>query len=122
MKYNKLISKYLTKRNNNAQVVVAVVAGLAVGAVLSILFAPESGAETRNAIGDRAKGLGNGVKNSLASLKDRLMGTEMEDTNKPTAEVPHFTHTTTKRRKSDIKDLVSEAHHQGDHHTEQSIG
>lgn len=122
MKYSKLFSKYLTKRNNNAQVVVAVVAGLAAGAILSILFAPESGSGTRAAIGDKAKGIGGGLKNSFASLKDRLMGAEVVETAKPTSEVPHFTHTPTKRRKSDIKNLVSEAHHQGDQHTEQSIG
>lgn len=99
MRYSKLISKYLTKRNNNAQVVVAVVAGLAAGAILSILFAPESGADTRSAIGDKAKGVGGGLRNSFASLKDRLMGTVAEETSKSAPEVPHFAHTPTKRRK-----------------------
>jgi gas vesicle protein len=121
MRYSKLISKYLTKRNNNAQVVVAVVAGLAAGAILSILFAPESGSDTRSAIGNKAKGIGGGLKNSFTSLKDRLMGNVSEETAQPAPEVPHFKHTPTKRRKSDIKDLVSEAHQQGDQHTEQAI-
>jgi len=48
MKYGKIIEKLLThKSNNKAQIAVALVAGLAAGAVVSILFAPDNGAGTR---------------------------------------------------------------------------
>ncbi|TCC94487.1 YtxH domain-containing protein [Pedobacter frigiditerrae] len=121
MKYGKIISKILNRRdNNNGMVAVALVAGLAAGAVISILFAPESGADTRRAIGDKAKGLGNGIKDSYSSLKDRVFGVDEVVEPAVAPEVPHFVHTTQKRKKSDIKELINEFHN-GEHHNEQPI-
>lgn len=121
MKYKKIIESFLSKgtSNNNAQVAVALVAGLAAGAVISILFAPQKGSDVRNGIAGKAKNLGDCVKDSFASLRTRLMGNEQEEAIQ-TPEIPHFTHTATKRPKSAIKTLISEAHHNGQH-TEQSI-
>ncbi len=121
MKYGKIISKILNRRdNNNGMVAVALVAGLAAGAVISILFAPESGTDTRRAIGDKAKGLGNGIRNSYDSLKDRVFGVDEVIEPAVATEVPHFVHTTQKRKKSDIKELINEFHN-GEHHNEQPI-
>jgi len=117
MKYGKLIKGIFAQRsNNNAEVAIAIVAGLAAGAVISILFAPASGSDIRHGIADQAKGLGNGIKDKYTSLKDRVVGNrEIEEAVEP--EVPHFVHTTAKKRKSDIKDLIHEAH--TGEHTEQ---
>ncbi|WP_316768771.1 YtxH domain-containing protein [Pedobacter frigiditerrae] len=121
MKYGKIISKVLNRReSNNGMVAVALIAGLAAGAVISILFAPESGADTRKAIGDKAKGLGDGIKNSYGSLKDRVFGADEVIEPAVAPEVPHFVHTTQKRKKSDIKELINEFHN-GEHHNEQPI-
>lgn len=121
MKYGKIISKILNRReNNNGMVAVALVAGLAAGAVISILFAPESGADTRRAIGNKAKGLGNGIKDSYSSLKDRVFGVDEIVEPDVAPEIPHFVHTTPKRKKSDIKELINEFHN-GEHHNEQPI-
>lgn len=104
MKYGKLIGKILAqKSNNNAQVAVAIVAGLAAGAVISVLFAPKKGTETRKLIGNTAKNAGDGLKNTYASLKDKIVNTKAEDIIlKPkTRSVP-------KKRKSINKELIAE--------------
>ena len=71
MKYGKLISKLTKRSNNNGYVAVALVAGLAAGAILSILFAPESGEDTRKLIRDKAKGIGDNAKDKFAALKNK---------------------------------------------------
>ncbi len=110
MKYSKLISKCFTHKSNTGHVLVAVAAGLAVGAVFSILFAPASGADTRGAISSKAKGISDGAKDKYTALRNKIMGV-VEEVEAAEAEVPHFKHTPVKKRKSDIKDIVSEAHH-----------
>ncbi|TKC04736.1 YtxH domain-containing protein [Pedobacter polaris] len=117
MKYRKLLSS-LTRRSNSGYVAVALVAGLAAGAILSILFAPESGEDTRRLISDKAKGLGNNAKDKYTALKNKLTGHDMEEEDAVAPEVPHFTHTTTKRRKSDIKDIIHDSHVEGQHNEE----
>ena len=118
MKYSKLLTKIFAKKSDHtAQVVVAVAAGLAVGAVISILFAPKKGADTRNLIGDSATRFGSGIRDQYTSLKNRVIGNqEIEEAVAP--EVPHFTHKVPKKRKSDIKELIEEAHHHesAEHH------
>lgn len=54
----------LKQKSNNGQVAVALVAGLALGAVLSILFAPKKGSVTRRFIGNKSK-------HAYTSLKDK---------------------------------------------------
>jgi gas vesicle protein len=116
MKYNRLIQNFLSQRSNSnsGQVAVALVAGLAAGAIISILFAPSKGSTMRNNIADKAKNLSNDVRDGYLAYKDRLFGHDAAVEEDVTPEVPHFTHTVTKKRKSDIKQLITEAHQDGE--------
>lgn len=60
--------------NDNTKVVVALLAGLAAGAALGILFAPEKGTETRDKLTESLKKLGDSIKDSAASEIDTLIG------------------------------------------------
>ena len=113
MNYGKLIDKILSRRSNqnNAQIAVALVAGLAAGAVISILLAPDKGSATRRGLANRTRNIGGSLRDSYTSLKNRIVGREEEEIEAVAPEVPHFTHHVVKKRKSDIKDLISEAHH-----------
>ena len=60
--------------------VVGLLAGLAAGTVLGILFAPEKGDETRDKLSQSLKDLGDSIKdkaadeiNNLSSLKDKVV-------------------------------------------------
>ena len=110
MKYAKLISKLTKKSDNSGYVAVAMVAGLAAGAILSLLFAPESGAGTRKLIGDKAKDLCNNSKEKYTALKNKITGANLELEDEVAPEIPHFVNTVPKKRKSDIADIVHEAH------------
>ena len=60
--------------NDNTKVVVALLAGLAAGAALGILFAPEKGTETRDKLTDSLKKLGDSIKETAANEIDNLVG------------------------------------------------
>lgn len=63
----------LTNRNSDSSLpVVALLTGLAVGAVLGVLFAPKSGEDTRNTIADKAKDLKDNAKDKLQAVKNRF--------------------------------------------------
>ena len=120
MKYKKLVANIFAQNaKNNAQVGFALVAGLAVGAALAILFAPESGTDTRRGISNRARNLGEDAKDLYGSLRSRLVGSsdapEADD-----REVQPVSRSNVKKPKSDIKELIHEAHVNGAH-TEQNI-
>ena len=66
--------------NDNSKVVVALLAGLAAGAALGILFSPEKGSETRDKLNDALKNLGDSIKDraaeeidNLSALKDKIV-------------------------------------------------
>jgi gas vesicle protein len=48
--------------SDNTKVVAALLAGLAAGAALGILFAPEKGSDTRDKLNDSLKDLGDAIK------------------------------------------------------------
>lgn len=77
MNYKKLISGRSSimpsyKTSDTSGAMVALLTGLAVGAVLGVLFAPDSGKRTREQISDKALGLTDNVKDGLAALKEQL--------------------------------------------------
>lgn len=76
MNYRKLMTNRLSNLSCNSQdkstAAIALLAGLAVGAVLGILFAPDSGKKTRERISDKALDLADNAKDGLYSLKDKI--------------------------------------------------
>lgn len=63
--------------SDNTKVVVALLAGLAAGAALGILFAPDAGTETRDKLSESLKNLGDSIKETAAAEIDNL--TNMKD-------------------------------------------
>lgn len=66
--------------NDNSKVLIGLLTGLAAGAALGLLFAPEKGSETRDRLNQSLKDLGDSIKdraadeiNNLASLKDKVV-------------------------------------------------
>ncbi|MBC7418898.1 MAG: YtxH domain-containing protein, partial [Pedobacter sp.] len=106
MKYRKLIGNRLHKKSDDdLKVALALVAGLAVGAIVSVLFAPNKGEDTRGKIAGKAKDLQYGIKDKYNLMREKVFGVEAieEDIEK---EIPHFVHKTNKKAKSAIKDVV----------------
>jgi gas vesicle protein len=60
--------------NDNSKVVIALLAGLAAGAALGILFAPEKGTETRDKLTESLKKLGESIRDTAATEIDNLVG------------------------------------------------
>lgn len=66
--------------SDNSKVLVALLAGLAAGAALGLLFAPEKGSDTRDKLGQSLKDFGDSIKdraadeiNNLSALKDKVV-------------------------------------------------
>ena len=66
--------------NDNSKVLVGLLVGLAAGAALGLLFAPEKGSDTRDKLSESLKDLGDSIKdkaadeiNNLTSLKDKVV-------------------------------------------------
>jgi gas vesicle protein len=60
--------------NDNTKVVVALLAGLAAGAALGILFAPDKGTETRDKLSESLSNLSDSIKETAAAEIDKLVG------------------------------------------------
>ncbi|WP_432710677.1 YtxH domain-containing protein [Pedobacter sp.] len=66
--------------NDNSKVLIGLLAGLAAGAALGLLLAPEKGTDTRDRLSQSLKDLGDSIKdkaadeiNNLANLKDKVV-------------------------------------------------
>jgi len=57
---------------DSGKIVTALLAGLAAGAVLGVLFAPEKGSETRDKINDSLADLGDALKERAEEQFDQL--------------------------------------------------
>ncbi len=58
--------------NDNGKTVAALLAGLAAGAALGILFAPDKGSDTRDKLNDSLKDLGDAIKERTAEQVEQL--------------------------------------------------
>ncbi|HEY1023523.1 MAG TPA: YtxH domain-containing protein [Sphingobacteriaceae bacterium] len=64
--------------NDTSKILVALLAGVAVGAALGILFAPDKGADTRDKLSDALKDLGDAIKDRAAEEIENLAGMKDE--------------------------------------------
>ena len=58
--------------NTSGKILAAVAAGIAAGAVLGILFAPDKGSETRRKINEQGKKFADDVKDKFNKGKDKF--------------------------------------------------
>lgn len=58
--------------SDNTKVLAAMLAGLAAGVAIGILFAPDKGSETRDKLTDSLKNLGDSIKDRAADEIDNL--------------------------------------------------
>ncbi len=58
--------------NNSSKILAAVVGGIAAGAVLGILFAPDKGSDTRRKINDQGKKIAEGVKEKFKKGREKM--------------------------------------------------
>jgi gas vesicle protein len=66
--------------NDNSKLIVALLAGVAAGAALGILFAPDKGTDTRDRLTDALRNLGDTIRDraaeeieGLSDLKERVV-------------------------------------------------
>lgn len=69
---DRLSNKSSYRATDTSGAVVGLLAGLAVGAVLGVLFAPDSGKRIREQISDKALGLTDNMKDGFIALKEQL--------------------------------------------------
>lgn len=84
MNYKKAITDRFqskTKHTSASTVALALVGGIAVGAIVSLLFAPQKGEDTRNMIADKTRDLTDGVKEKFRTIRNKaqMHGKEMAD-------------------------------------------
>lgn len=72
---------------NSGKIVIGALAGIAVGAVLGILFAPDKGSETRSKIAQKGQDCKDTVKNKLNDLLNDIT----EKVEKVGEQVSHLT-------------------------------
>ena len=58
--------------NTSGKILAAVAAGIAAGAVLGILFAPDKGSETRRKINEQGKKIADNVKDKFSKGKEKF--------------------------------------------------
>lgn len=76
--------------NTSGKILAAVAAGIAAGAVLGILFAPDKGTETRRKINEKGREFANGVKDKFSKSKEKLNDLKEEFTHKVKEKMEEF--------------------------------
>jgi len=128
MNYKKLIASRFSnmpsyKSTDTTGAVIGLLAGLAVGAVLGVLFAPDSGKKTRERISDKALNTADNIKDgfhsikervatgkdTLISVKDRLVDNVKNKANSVGREFKDFKDEEIAKAKSDIKQVADQA-------------
>jgi gas vesicle protein len=71
-------SPKINKMKNSSKVLIAVGAGVAIGGLLGVLFAPDKGSETRKKIADAGKQLGEKIKEKVNEGKEKFSGMKEE--------------------------------------------
>jgi gas vesicle protein len=72
MNYKKELSKRFgttSYKTSPSSIAIALIGGIAIGTVVSLLFAPQSGEDTRDMISSRSRDLKDGLKDQIKSLK-----------------------------------------------------
>ncbi|MNK03676.1 YtxH-like protein [compost metagenome] len=124
MNYKKLISSRMPnlsyKPSDNAGSIVALLAGLAVGAVLGVLFAPESGKRTRRRISDKAVDAVDSIQDGYQSIrrqvstrKDDLVDLKDRMVNKVKAKAAVVSQDFQDFKDSELEEIKSKVHHDG---------
>ncbi|MFA4869053.1 MAG: YtxH domain-containing protein [Pedobacter sp.] len=83
MNYRKLISDHFSnmqahKSSDKSGAIMALLAGLAIGGVLGVLFAPDSGRKIRERISDKAMNAADSVKEGFNSAKNNVKNKAQE--------------------------------------------
>ena len=115
MNYGKQLKKMINcSGDNTAMVGVALIGGLAVGAALAVLFAPKKGSDLREGISDSGRQLGGTVAELMEAIRAKFGGSEgTEPELEHSDEQVDHTSTPPKKPKSDIGELIHEAHKAG---------
>lgn len=74
MNYKKAITDRFqskTTHTSPATVALALAGGIAIGAIVSLLFAPQSGEDTRNMIADKTRDLSDNVKDKFKAIRNK---------------------------------------------------
>jgi gas vesicle protein len=77
--------------NSTGKILTALAAGVAVGALLGVLFAPDKGTETRKKINDQGKKLADDLKEKLNKGKNDLNDLKEEISHTVKEKVQEFT-------------------------------
>lgn len=59
--------------NDSSKVLAGLLVGLAAGAVIGMLFAPDKGTETRDKLSESLKDLGDSIKDRIAGEADSIL-------------------------------------------------
>lgn len=127
MKYKKLITRTFGQKSDNSKLLgFGLLAGLAAGAVLAVLFTPKSGRDLRKTISEDLMKFGKDRNSIYALLISKIKrnsnansGIEKKaETKEREHSTQHANHGVSKKPKSDIKGLVQELHGA---HTEQGL-
>lgn len=87
MNYKKLIDRAINHRQESNLTAIAVIAGLAAGAALGVIFAPRSGKESRAALCDATGSILDKLKTcSAEQVNDASFSNEVEDVREKTWE------------------------------------